>query len=249
MLIAHLIGRAIVVALGFFLALAAASVAAVIALDRFGLFGTSPVAVERLIRLAVDLFDYMTAGGGFRDLVRMTVGPFLVFAIVAEVFRIRSFVLHVVAGGVIAAVVLGQSRLGATLPVGELILATGITGGLVYWIVAGSSAGLWRSRSPAERAPPPPVPVPVPAPMPAPSAASVWGPPPAPPTAPSGTVPPPLPSGPPANPPAAEAVARAGRSAAAVAASATGLADSAAARRPTVVLTRPLQPVVERLKR
>jgi hypothetical protein len=70
--------------------------------------------------------------------------PALVAIVAAEIFAFRTVVFHVLAG---AAIGLAAHLLG---PVGQqpisgagaqLFLATGCVGGLVYWLVAGRSAG------------------------------------------------------------------------------------------------------------
>lgn len=80
--------------------------------------------------------------------------PWVVFAFVSEIFSLRSFVIHVGAGGLIglAAAIKsagwvittaeGTTQLGT--PESTMMVAAGFVGGFVYWLVAGRMAGLGR---------------------------------------------------------------------------------------------------------
>jgi hypothetical protein len=71
--------------------------------------------------------------------------PALAAIVAAEVFGWRSLLFHLVAGGGIglAAHLLGPfGHDSITTADAQLFLATGCVGGLVYWLVAGRSAGL-----------------------------------------------------------------------------------------------------------
>jgi len=80
--------------------------------------------------------------------------PAVIAILVTETFGLRSVVLHAVAGGLIGlfcGYTLGfiepLPRLDFNFPLGtnfELLAAAGIAAGLVYWLIAGRSAGLWR---------------------------------------------------------------------------------------------------------
>jgi len=82
--------------------------------------------------------------------------PAVVAILVTETFGLRSIVLYAVAGGLIGlfcGYTLGfiepLPRIDFNMPLGtniELLAAAGIAAGLVYWLIAGRSAGLWRER-------------------------------------------------------------------------------------------------------
>jgi hypothetical protein len=82
--------------------------------------------------------------------------PAVIAVIVTETFSLRSVVLYAIAGGLIG-LFCGYSlgfiepmpQFQFNMPLGtnfELLAAAGIAGGLVYWLIAGRSAGLWRDR-------------------------------------------------------------------------------------------------------
>ncbi|MEC9343643.1 MAG: hypothetical protein VYD64_07325 [Pseudomonadota bacterium] len=80
-------------------------------------------------------------------------GPALVIIAVAEVLKLRGLVTNTLAGGMVALFVYWAGHgsadpsgsAGRSLSDGALIvlLATGFIGGLVYWLIAGRSAGKW----------------------------------------------------------------------------------------------------------
>jgi hypothetical protein len=88
--------------------------------------------------------------------------PAVVAILVTETFGLRSVLFHTLAGGLIG-LFCGYSlgfigplpRFNFDMPLGtnfELIAAAGIAAGLVYWLIAGRSAGLWREpAAPAAR--------------------------------------------------------------------------------------------------
>lgn len=113
--------------------------------------------VFALVEAAPVLFAALSAT------VTLTLAPAALGALIAEIFAIRSWIFHV-ANGVLAAWI-GWSL--AAGPDGDLRLfsaptvpmAAGIAAGLVYWLIAGSSAGFFRplrkrETIPPERAPP-----------------------------------------------------------------------------------------------
>ena len=82
--------------------------------------------------------------------------PAVIAILVTETFGLRSVLFHALAGGLIG-LFCGYSlgfigplpRFDFDLPLGtnfELLAAAGIAAGLVYWLIAGRSAGLWRER-------------------------------------------------------------------------------------------------------
>lgn len=83
--------------------------------------------------------------------------PAIIAILVTETFGLRSVLIYALAGGLIG-LFCGYSlgfigplpRLDFDMPLGtnfELLAAAGIAAGLIYWLVAGRSAGLWRGRA------------------------------------------------------------------------------------------------------
>ncbi len=80
--------------------------------------------------------------------------PAAVAIIVAEVFRLRGALPHLL-GGVLVAFIAGSS--GDILPNvhgsvrrgWEILMATGVVAGGVYWLIAGMRSGAWQKRLPA----------------------------------------------------------------------------------------------------
>ena len=82
--------------------------------------------------------------------------PAVIAILVTETFGLRSVLFHALAGGLIGlfcGYTLGfigpLPRIDFDMPLGtnfELLAAAGIAAGLVYWLIAGRSAGLWRER-------------------------------------------------------------------------------------------------------
>lgn len=85
-------------------------------------------------------------------LIYLTVLPFIVFAALTEIFRLRSLLVHSGGGLMIAliglTVMFSESGSQSSFEgQGTLIAAaSGIVGGFVYWFVAGRSAGAYRER-------------------------------------------------------------------------------------------------------
>lgn len=77
------------------------------------------------------------------------VWPAIVFIFVTEAVRMRSVVVWLVAGFTIGLVVLIGARLSAAadLTAGRamVLVASGVVGALVYWLIVGRSAGVPRS--------------------------------------------------------------------------------------------------------
>lgn len=75
----------------------------------------------------------------------------------AEAFAVRSWLFHVANGAVCAflAVQLFPAVMDEPAPLDDrfYILAAGLAGGLVYWLIAGWSAGFWKAVLPPPRAP------------------------------------------------------------------------------------------------
>lgn len=81
--------------------------------------------------------------------------PSVIIAAIAEAFDIRSIFYYLIGGGVIAAVAWYPTDMSVALenttdisPVGyglQLVVAAGIIGGFIYWLLAGRKAGMWKN--------------------------------------------------------------------------------------------------------
>lgn len=82
--------------------------------------------------------------------------PWGIFMLATEILGLRSLIFHAVAG-LVAGFLTTRLAYGPELPAGSVQTALAIAGlafGLVYWIIAGRGAGLWRTarRRPARPA-------------------------------------------------------------------------------------------------
>jgi hypothetical protein len=120
-------------------------------------FGAAPVlpAADDLPYLTIFIFTVSAFVAAFAFI------PAIVAILVTETFGLRSVLIYALAGGLIG-LFCGYSlgfigplpRFDFDMPLGtnfELLVAAGIAAGLVYWLIAGRSAGLWRG--PAATAP------------------------------------------------------------------------------------------------
>ena len=75
--------------------------------------------------------------------------PFVAFFVVSETFSLRGVLVHLLAGlaGGLAACHLGPAPAELSLQTAQIV--AGLSFALIYWIVAGHRAGLWRQRAPA----------------------------------------------------------------------------------------------------
>jgi hypothetical protein len=77
--------------------------------------------------------------------------PFLLVLVVTEAFKLRGFVVHLLAGalvGLVYGLPVGDVLSGAALPAFrlealQLSIAAGAVGGIAYWLIAGRTAGMW----------------------------------------------------------------------------------------------------------
>ncbi|WP_421699320.1 hypothetical protein [Ancylobacter sp.] len=116
---------------------------------------------------AVALADaLMTTAFALIAIVVLMGGLALIGVLFSEAFAVRSWVFHV-ANGAISALIAAQifpPYPDAPVPFNGMlyILGAGLAGGLVYWAVAGWSAGFWKPLGPAQAAAPLPPAQPVP---------------------------------------------------------------------------------------
>lgn len=84
--------------------------------------------------------------------------PWLIAVALTEVFRWRGVLTHVVVGGFVAIAAAVTSGAVLLLPALQIILALGLVGGFVHWLLVGRDAGRWSE--PVEPLPPPGMPGP-----------------------------------------------------------------------------------------
>ena len=139
----------IVIPFGFVVAIVAASATIIVSA------GAEPYAGEPGGFFAAKLVVLSLIASTFVGSVAAI--PALIAIVVAEIFRWRSFVLHLVAGVAIG-VVAFLTGIGGEPPVATQDLAVGgaagAVGGFVYWLIAGRGAGLMPQRQAAEPSPP-----------------------------------------------------------------------------------------------
>ena len=139
----HVLGRVIVVPLGFLLGcLATIAVLLTLGLEIFTRGLAVGDAGQEKIEVVLDL-----GLGLFNVLAAATIVPALLVVIVGEIGRIRSVLYYVVGGGLAVALLPLLARVapaqgGTALPlrVWTVAATAGFAGGLVYWLIAGRSA-------------------------------------------------------------------------------------------------------------
>ena len=103
-------------------------------------------------------------GFGFIFLSGFALLPALIVVLITEAFYIRSILAYAVGGAIVgAACYLGLVPFdpqtmqfdGIIRRHLEIMTGAGIVAGLVYWMIAGRSAGAWRNPPPPLRPPPP----------------------------------------------------------------------------------------------
>ena len=151
-----LIGRLFVIAFGFLAACLAAGmiIVAAIMFPEFSDLGSGPIDQG-----AIDII----LGFGFIFISGFALLPALIIALITEAFFIRSALAYTVGGAVVGlACYLGLVPFdpetlhfeGIVRRHMEIMTGAGIVAGLVYWMIAGRTAGAWRE--PPRRLPPPP---------------------------------------------------------------------------------------------
>jgi hypothetical protein len=154
-----LIGRLFVIFFGFLAACFVAGTIVVVAVlyPEFSYLDTG-MADQRAIDLII--------GFGFIFVSGFALLPALVVVLITEAFYIRSVLAYAVGGAIVgAACYLGLVPFdpdtlqfdGIVRRHLEIMTGAGIVAGLIYWMIAGRSAGAWREpRAPLR--PPPPLP-------------------------------------------------------------------------------------------
>jgi len=152
-----LIGRLFVVFFAFLAACFAAGMIVVGAVlyPEFSDLGGGPIDQG-----AIDVL----LGFGFIFLSGFALLPALVVVLITEAFYIRSVLVYAVGGAIVgAACYLGLVPFDTeTLQFDgivrrhlEIMTGAGIVAGLIYWMIAGRTAGAWRNPPPPLRPPPP----------------------------------------------------------------------------------------------
>jgi len=146
------IGRLFVILFALFIAAAMAGIAATAALmgAELHLFGHDPVE---------HVFFWFTAAVVSGVTVFAAFMPVLIAVVLAEAYRIRSLLVHMVAGAAILLFAYYGAGLSAPReesidypppPISravEIVIAAGVAFGLTYWLIAGRNAGRWRERA------------------------------------------------------------------------------------------------------
>jgi hypothetical protein len=151
-----LIGRLFVIAFAFLAASLVAGMIIVIAVlfPEFSDLGTSPVD-QGVFQILV--------GFGFIFISGFALLPAAIIALITEAFSIRSVLAYAIGGAVV-----GVACYLSLVPFDtdtwrfdgivrrhmEIMTGAGIVAGVVYWMIAGRTAGAWRE--PRRRLPPPP---------------------------------------------------------------------------------------------
>jgi hypothetical protein len=145
----HFIGRLLVIFFALLFAYIAAGIAfaAGMVVPDIGVMDYDPV--ERWFVFGV---GFITTGIA----VSIAILPTLVLAALAEGLKLRSFLFYGVCGGLIGALVYFSTDTTALVenstditPIRfslQLAAASGIIGGLVYWLFAGRNAGRWQEQ-------------------------------------------------------------------------------------------------------
>ncbi|MGV7219566.1 hypothetical protein [Bradyrhizobium sp. UFLA05-112] len=154
-----LIGRLVVIFIGFLVSCLVGGMIVVAALlfPEFSDLGAGPVD-EGTIDILL--------GFGFIFVSGFALLPAMVIVAITEAFYIRSALAYAVGGGLVGlACYLGLIPFhpetlqfeGIVRRHLEIMTGAGIVAGVVYWMIAGRNAGAWR-HPPAPRKPPPPLP-------------------------------------------------------------------------------------------
>jgi len=152
-----LIGRLLVIVFGFLAACLVAGMIVVgaVLFPEFSDLGSGPIDQGGLD---------IVLGFGFIFISGFALLPALIIAVITEAFSIRSSLAYAVGGGLVGlACYLGLVPFdpdtmhfeGIVRRHLEIMTGAGIVAGLVYWMVAGRNAGLWREPRRGSTPPPP----------------------------------------------------------------------------------------------
>ena len=98
----------------------------------------------------VDLFAYSTIGIlAYVSILSIAATPAAVYGLITEGLSWRSLTVHVLGGGAIALYLILIDNNPTTQPPQQdiiITLAAGFVAGFTYWLVAGRTAGNWRSQ-------------------------------------------------------------------------------------------------------
>ena len=152
-----LIGRLFVIFFGFLFACMVAGMIVVgaVLFPEFSDLGSGPIDPGAL---------NIVLGFGFIFVSGFALLPALIVVLITEAFFIRSVLAYAIGGAIVgAACYLGLTPFdpqtmqfdGIVRRHLEIMTGAGIVAGLVYWIIAGRSAGAWREPRPPLRPPPP----------------------------------------------------------------------------------------------
>lgn len=142
------ITRFFVILFSLIFALLAAGIALAIGVMAPELVSMSSDPVEKFAFFAVTFFATSFVGATAFVPAAILIG-------IAETFDIRSIFYYAIGGGLIAAIAWYMSDISVRLenttdlsPIGyglQLVVASGIIGGFVYWLLAGRKAGRWKN--------------------------------------------------------------------------------------------------------
>jgi hypothetical protein len=152
-----LIGRLFVIFLGFLFACLAAGIIVVVAIlfPEFSDLGAGPVDEGA--------FD-IVLGFGFIFISGFALLPAFIIAVITEAFSIRGALAYAIGGGLVGlACYLGLVPFdpetfrfeGIVRRHLEIMTGAGIVAGIVYWLIAGRTAGAWRQPPRRLKLPPP----------------------------------------------------------------------------------------------
>ena len=141
------VSRFFVILFSLLFAILAAGIALAIGIMAPELFSVSSDPVEKFMFFAAAFFATSFVGA-------IAFVPAVVLIAIAESFNIRSIFYYALGGGLIAAIPWYSADISVRLenttdisPVNyglQLVVAAGIIGGFVYWLLAGRKAGLWK---------------------------------------------------------------------------------------------------------
>jgi hypothetical protein len=141
------VGRFFVILFGLIFSFIAVGIALAIGVMAPELVTNDSDPIEKFIFFSAAFFATSFAGAA-------AFVPAIVLVAIAETFDLRSIFYYAIGGGLIAAVAWYGSDISMEMenstdiaPIGyglQLVVAAGIVGGFVYWLMAGRKAGVWK---------------------------------------------------------------------------------------------------------